>query len=843
MKSSKKGVQHRVNPFMEWLRKIGCKVILLIVTSLFIGCAGNVYKMNKYALQGRYDAVVVEFEKQKTAEQATLSELFYLARSYFYLHDYTSFEKYAYLFLMRYKEQFYASPYYTKEEALSMVFSMKAKVLLDFGKYSEAQTMAQKAEEQIPNFNFRNEWQYYFKNIVEVYETVGLVHALSGNKGEAEAYIKKLDELSYHAVLDKPLSNKVSFLHQMTHGITQKQFRSNVYDISFYDDKVTAMAKIYFANKNYADAKAILEKDLKVTSFNVVADAIQQLSIKMGEKWRKERLYVNLSKLFMITKCLFETGETSTAKQGYESLLAHSQVKNMGDIYWVTLLDMGRIHALEGNREKALELFETAAEIIEKQRSTINSEASKIGFVGDKQKVYYHIVKNLFEEERYEKAFEFVERSKARALVDLLASKSNFASSRVDEVGLDALLKEVNDAERESIKIAHGSARSSLERNARAIAIKKISEASPELTSLITVESTDAKSLQALIPLEETVVEYYSYGDNWYAVIATRNSVEGVALDCTGITRDVADFRKALLKSALDIRGIEIKAGKPTLVETGSVAHLDLKCRRMYKKIFEPLEDKIPTRNVTIVPHGALHYLPFAALLSEGGYLIERYNIRVMPSVSVLKFLVQQKNRKIGDLFIVGNPDLGDPKYDLPFAQDEALALKNLMADSKVLLRGQATETAFKKYGNQFTRIHVACHGTFNADDALHSGLLLSADGENDGRITVSELYDMRLNANLVTLSACETALGKVANGDDVVGFTRGFLYAGASSIVSSLWQVDDKATSILMQHFYNSLKEIDKRQSLRTAQLKVKDTYNSHPYFWAAFQITGSVQ
>ncbi len=85
--------------------------------------------------------------------------------------------------------------------------------------------------------------------------------------------------------------------------------------------------------------------------------------------------------------------------------------------------------------------------------------------------------------------------------------------------------------------------------------------------------------------------------------------------------------------------------------------------------------------------------------------------------------------------------------------------------------------------------------------------------------------------------------MGKVANGDDVVGFTRGFLYAGVSSIVSSLWKVDDQATSILMQQFYESLKESDKRSALRTAQLKVKDTYNAHPYFWAAFQITGSVQ
>ena len=119
----------------------------------------------------------------------------------------------------------------------------------------------------------------------------------------------------------------------------------------------------------------------------------------------------------------------------------------------------------------------------------------------------------------------------------------------------------------------------------------------------------------------------------------------------------------------------------------------------------------------------------------------------------------------------------------------------------------------------------------------------MSSDSENDGTLTVGELYDLRLPADLVTLSACETALGKVANGDDVVGFTRGFLYAGTSSIVSSLWKVDDQATSILMQQFYKSLKETDKRSALRTAQLKVKDTYNSHPYFWAAFQITGSVQ
>jgi CHAT domain-containing protein len=106
----------------------------------------------------------------------------------------------------------------------------------------------------------------------------------------------------------------------------------------------------------------------------------------------------------------------------------------------------------------------------------------------------------------------------------------------------------------------------------------------------------------------------------------------------------------------------------------------------------------------------------------------------------------------------------------------------------------------------------------------LDSGLLLSGDDKNDGKLTVVALYDMRLPADLVTLSACNTVLGKVSSGDDVVGFLRGFLYAGASSIVSNLWQVDDQATAILMQTFYQSLPHMNKREALRAAQIKGKE-------------------
>ena len=136
--------------------------------------------------------------------------------------------------------------------------------------------------------------------------------------------------------------------------------------------------------------------------------------------------------------------------------------------------------------------------------------------------------------------------------------------------------------------------------------------------------------------------------------------------------------------------------------------------------------------------------------------------------------------------------------------------------------------------------VHLATHGQFRADAPMESRLLLAPDGENDGNLTVPEIYGLRLNADLVTLSACETGLGEVAGGDDVIGLTRGFLYAGARSIVSSLWQVPDQATKELMMAFYANLKAgMDNVTAMQLAENQVRAKY-PHPVYWAAFQVTG---
>lgn len=191
-------------------------------------------------------------------------------------------------------------------------------------------------------------------------------------------------------------------------------------------------------------------------------------------------------------------------------------------------------------------------------------------------------------------------------------------------------------------------------------------------------------------------------------------------------------------------------------------------------------------------------------------------------------------------MLALGNPDLGDSQFDLPGTQQEVRAISRVVPGSVVALRQQATESLLKEYADQVPVLHIASHGEFNPKAPLQSRLLLVGDAKNDGNLTVSELYDMKINADLVTLSACQTGLGDIQSGDDVIGLTRGFMFAGAANIIASLWVVDDEATARLMTDLYNNLRHEDKQQSLRDAQRDVRQHY-PHPYYWAAFQLTGT--
>ena len=577
-------------------------------------------------------------------------------------------------------------------------------------------------------------------------------------------------------------------------------------------EKFTAMARIHMALKEYDKALAAIN--------DPGAEVGTWLSAFAGLFGYGDLTSRRVPMMFIRAKCLYETGAYAEAKTAYDELLKLPQISQLAGEYWPSLYDRARIALREGDVPLAVELLKKALEAIEQQRSSIDTEAGRIGFVGDKQAVYRLLVSLLVARGEAAAALDYVERSKARALVDMLASKRDFSVTS-DAERVKALLAAADSAE----LAAHG-----FESTAEATAAKRgvamatrqeLLQAAPELSSLVSVKAADATTLQGLLPADETLVEYFYGGDELDVFVATPETLSAMRLDGHGLEAEISAFRKA--------------------IEEPASSRWQEPAKALYMRVVAPIRDQLRTPNLLVVAHGALHYVPFNALHDDKGFLIESYSIRLLPAATVLEFLRTSAVARPGSILAFGNPDLGDKRYDLPFAQKEAEAVAQIMPRSRALVRGEATRAAFRKYAADFQFIHVASHGLFDAERPLASSLLLAPEGADDGRLTVSDLYSMRVGADLVTLSACETGLGSLANGDDVVGLTRGFLYAGTGTIVASLWQVDDRATSDLMTSFYRSLgKGVSKREALRTAQ-REQLKRQPHPFFWAAFQLTGS--
>ena len=580
-------------------------------------------------------------------------------------------------------------------------------------------------------------------------------------------------------------------------------------------DKWHGVARIYVSVGDFVKANQALREDTSslIGSLAVgLADAIAGMDV--GDSMFS---YVELPKEFLLYKTQFEIGQIKEAKEGFDKLLADKRTASNGEIYWLLLFDRGRIAANEGDMAAAVKLWREAVDIIEQQRSSINTEANKIGFAGDKQAVYRHLIGGLYATGQLAEAFDYLERSKSRALVDMLASKKDFAVAVGDGEKIRELL-----AQAEKTEIA-GLAQGATTRS-RTLSVAAPAEAlrqqAPELASLVSVNATPLADIQAKLRPDETLVEYY-YDEKWlYAFVLNRDTLSAMRTEAGDLEGEVRTWRAAL----------EDSEGK---------AQLPL-AQSLYKKLVAPILARLDRPRLTFVAHGVLHYVPLAALHSGDEYLIDKFTVRLLPSASVMKYLRAGDTAYPAGALILGNPDLGDPRLDLEFAQQEAVAIAKMVPQSRALLRKDASETALRKYGQGFRYLHFATHGEFKADDPLASALYLAKDEQGDGLLTVGKLYSMRFDTDLVTLSACETGLGKIANGDDVVGLTRGFLYAGAATIVASLWKVDDQATSDLMRAFYTNLSQTGKLDALRQAQLELKGKH-PQPFFWAPFQLLGN--
>jgi CHAT domain-containing protein/lipopolysaccharide biosynthesis regulator YciM len=281
----------------------------------------------------------------------------------------------------------------------------------------------------------------------------------------------------------------------------------------------------------------------------------------------------------------------------------------------------------------------------------------------------------------------------------------------------------------------------------------------------------------------------------------------------------------------------------------------------LHQLLIDPIQTllpKDPNAHVIFIPQGSLFQVPFPALQDANGtYLIQKHTILTAPSIQVLD-LTRQQRQKLAqkpansrNALVLGNPTMpsvslspGDPKQrlsPLPGAEAEARAIAPLLK-TQAITGAQGTKAQIVQKMPQASIIHLATHGLLDDVRGLGSAIALAPSGSDDGLLTAEEIFDMKLQANLVVLSACNTGFGRIT-GDGVIGLSRALISAGVPSVIVSLWAVPDAPTSELMQSFYQNLqKNPNKAQALRQAMLTTMKTH-PQPRNWAAFTLIGEAE
>ncbi|HET9479194.1 MAG TPA: CHAT domain-containing protein, partial [Pyrinomonadaceae bacterium] len=394
---------------------------------------------------------------------------------------------------------------------------------------------------------------------------------------------------------------------------------------------------------------------------------------------------------------------------------------------------------------------------------------------------------------------------------------------------------------------------------------------------------------QRILNDETSLLEFALGNERSYAWLVTRNNVTSVELPSR---KEIDQAAKRLYKAITDhqlVHGESIEARAER--EAKAAAALPVEIRTVSKLLLAPLSGKLNTKRLLVVADGALQYIPFQILIDPQSHeqLIKSHEIVNQPSASTLAIVLSEiSSRKTAAnlIAVLADPvfEFTDPrvKRDAPGVLDqpaEMLAVRRALRDVGVTPDGlqiprlfasgrEADEivalaparTALKAVGFAASRdrifsphlasfriVHIATHGIINSERPEQSGIVLSLFDQQgrsqNGFIRLHDIYNLKLPADLVVLSACSTAFGKDVKGEGLISLTRGFMYAGAAGVVASLWKVDDEATAELMKHFYAALlkKGMPPAAALRDAQLELaKQRRWQSPYYWAGFVIQG---
>lgn len=543
-----------------------------------------------------------------------------------------------------------------------------------------------------------------------------------------------------------------------------------------------------------------------------------------------------------------------------------------------TVIELSKAYRLAGS-DSAFYYANQAIEHIENVRVSIYGDYLQTQLFQSYASFYSELALwNLLEGNK-ESAFDLIERGKSRALLD--------------QISLDIPLSEVLEEE-EAIKIFEKSKRidylyRQIELQNNAVDKKDIkdelrdveleyrallNEAKVKYPALNVVENPSIislKEIQDKLDNKTAVFEYAAVNDKLITFRITNSSVE------TNI--------QTLPKKATRKLVVEVSAYRKAIQSKTEISSLYAQSRNLYNWLIDPLfNEKSKIEQLLIVPDVSLSYLPFESLIDENQrFLIERVNIKYLPSLSLLNY-INEPNRiakkeilavagsgfKAGSTGEMVRSEMGFTSLPATLVEVESIA--QIFDDVTLLKNESVSESELKALPlSDYKYIHFATHGIVNHDNPNQSGLILSqtTKSENvfgeDGLLNSAEIGFLKLNANLVVLSACNSGFGNNIDGEGLMGLQRSFLKAGSSSVLVSLWSVFDRSTAHLMASFYKNMLKLEeqemglwnktlqffdkyeapifgyKEKALKDAKIEmIEHPYYNHPVYWAPFVLIG---
>ncbi|WP_229736592.1 CHAT domain-containing protein [Bizionia arctica] len=702
-----------------------------------------------------------------------------------------------------------AKDYYTKN--IHFLESKKAEDIIKINRTYSLLAEVLKNQKQLDSSN-----TYFNKSL----------HYNIENQGSPSSIITEANHLLENYLSQSKTDSAFYYLSVIKEHLSENHPRWNIY----YEAK----AKIHEAEGNYDLAETELQEALKLVK----------------QKWQNKP-HNDVAEIYNTLGKLNENfNKPQKALENYNlAINQFSEDKINSTINENTLLRVLRNKASILNTmsqfSESMVSVNVALKTLDQLKPTFKSNADKLFLMDEAFPVFesgleatYNLYQKTKQDSLLDTAFYYSEKSKSVLLLDAILSTkaTKFANIPKDIIEKELLLKsQINHLEKQ------------LNQSKNKILEDQLFEVKNEYRELVSSIETNYKSyynlkynsevvslneLQNFLNSDDVLVSYF-YGNQAIYIIT--------------ITKKSKDIQQYQIDSNLenDIVSIYSMLNNPK----SNLKELNNKSFNLYKKLLVPSIEKLSQKDLIIVTDGLLNYIPFSSLSTNGEnhYLIEEHSISYVNSATLLKQLSEKES--VNNEVLAFAPSFEASSYNtllpLPNNQTEADDILNYFG-GKSLRNNEATLLNFNLESEHYGLLHFATHAVLNDETPEYSYLAFQPNETNTNLLYVSDLYNLNLNTNLVTLSACESGIGNLKRGEGFMSLARGFYFSGASSISSTLWKINDASSLKIMDVFYKNLSEgKTKNLALQKAQVSFlkdnKDNALNHPYYWSGFVISGN--